>query len=55
MKTKFNLSRYKELLAMENRNRGEIMFLDENFLKLLSYQTTVSKQLISDKKKIIIK
>ena len=49
MKKKFNFTGYKELLDMGNR--GEIVFLDANYFKLLSYQTIVGKQLIYDRKK----
>jgi hypothetical protein len=49
MKKKFNFTGYKELLDMENR--GEIVFLDANYFKLLRYQTSVGKQLIYDRKK----
>ena len=31
-------------------NRGEIVFLDANYFKLLRYQTSVGKQLIYDRK-----
>lgn len=31
-------------------NRGEIMFLDTNYFKLLRYKTSVGKQLIYDRK-----
>jgi len=48
MKKKFNFTGYKELLDMENR--GEIVFLDTNYFKLLRYQTSVGKQLIYDRK-----
>ena len=48
MKKKFNFIGYKELLDMENR--GEIVFLDTNYFKLLRYQTSVGKQLIYDRK-----
>ena len=48
MKKKFNFIGYKELLDMENR--GEIMFFDTNYFKLLRYQTSVGKQLIYDRK-----
>jgi len=48
MKKKFNFTGYKELLDMENR--GEIVFLDTNYFKLLKYQTSVGKQLIYDRK-----
>lgn len=48
MKKKFNFPAYKELLDMENR--GEIVFLDTNYFKLLRYQTSVGKQLIYDRK-----
>ena len=36
MKKHFNLSRYKELLKLEES--GKISFLDENSLELLSYK-----------------
>ena len=45
---KFNFTGYKKLVDMENC--GEIVFLDENYFKLLRYQTSVSKQLIYNRK-----
>lgn len=48
MKKKFNFIGYKKLLDMENR--GEIVFFDTNYFKLLRYQTSVGKQLIYDRK-----
>lgn len=48
MKKKFNLPGYQELLEMQNH--GEIVFLDENYFKLLRYQTSVRKQLTYHRK-----
>lgn len=48
MEKHFNLSRYKELVDMENC--GETVFLDANYFKLLRYQTSVGKQLIYNRK-----
>lgn len=48
MRKKFNLTGYQELLEMQNR--GEIVFMDENYFKLLRYQTSVRKQLTYDRK-----
>ena len=48
MKKKFNFTGSKELFDM--KNRGEIVFLDTNYFKLLRYQTSVGKQLIYDRK-----
>jgi hypothetical protein len=48
MEKKFNFTGYKELVDMENR--GEIVFLDTNYFKLLRYRTSVGKQLIYDRK-----
>jgi hypothetical protein len=33
------------------KNRGEIVFMDVNYFKLLKYQTSVGEQLIYDRKK----
>lgn len=48
MKKKFNFIGYKKLLDMENR--GEIVFFDTNYFKLLRYQMSVGKQLIYNRK-----
>jgi hypothetical protein len=45
---KFNFTGYKKLVDMENCRK--IVFLDENYFKLLRYQTSVSKQLIYNRK-----
>jgi hypothetical protein len=43
MEKHFNLSRYKELLKLEES--GKISFLDENYLELLSYKASVAEQI----------
>jgi hypothetical protein len=48
MKKKFNFTGYKALVDMQNR--GEIVFMDANYFKLLRYQTSVGKQLIYNRK-----
>lgn len=48
MKKKFNFTGYKKLVDM--KNYGEIVFLDENYFKLLRYQTSMAKQLIFNRK-----
>ena len=46
MEKHFNLSRYKELLKLQEN--GEISFLD---LELLSYKASVAKQMCYNRKK----
>ena len=48
MKKKFNFTGYKKLVDMGNC--GEIVFMDANYFKLLSYQTSVGQQLIYNRK-----
>ena len=48
MKKKFDLAAYEKLVDMENR--GEIVFLDANYFKLLRYRTSVGKQLSYNRK-----
>ena len=49
MEKHFNLSRYKELLKLEES--GNISFLDENYLELLSYKASVAEQIYYNRKK----
>ena len=48
MKKKFNLKGYQELVEMQNR--GEIVFLDTNYFKLLRYSTSVMYQCMYNRK-----
>ena len=48
MEKHFNLSRYKELLKLEES--GKISFLDENYLELLSYKASVAEQISWNRK-----
>ena len=48
MKKKFDIPAYEELVDMENR--GEIVFFDANYFKLLRYRTSVGKQLSYNRK-----
>lgn len=48
MKKKFNFTGYKKLVDMQNC--GKIVFMDENYFKLLRYQTSVGNQLIYNRK-----
>ena len=49
MEKHFNLSRYKELLKLEES--GKISFLDENYFELLSYKASVEEQISYNRKK----
>jgi len=49
MEKHFNLSRYKELLKL--KESGEISFLDEKDLELLSYKASVAEQIHYNRKK----
>lgn len=45
MKKKFDFAAYEELVDMSNRR--ESVFSEANYFKLLRYQTSVGKQLIT--------
>ena len=50
MNKKFNSSRYKELIELNES--GRISFLDSNWIELVQYSTSVGYQLIYERKKI---